>query len=451
MKTLLTSIVLMGLGLGSAALASTGADEHFSPIRSVPGTYGNLRTGEPVLLIRDILPWNGDIMPFFTAAGTVVTSITSDMITSTDLSDYCLIAVTAGTTGYGGDTYYQDNVNAAVGLFTAYVQSGGVMLYQTGTWGGSIMMPGGAYTVLQYDAENTFVGPHYMSTSMPYPVFNGNYASHDDLLDLPASTNVIALGSFGQVVAAEWTLGSGAVLALTQPVECYIPGGVCYGQAPHFNQFETNAIEYARSLGECGDPLPVAAQLSPVRENLCLGESQTMTVTITDENDLPIVGQSVVIDVILGPNQGLSSGTLTTDMFGVAGFTYSSNLSGTDQLVASFTNAMGGAELSNTARLIWDVCTADTRDLAGSFSLQQNYPNPFNPSTSIEFALPQTGFARLTVQNLAGQTVATLVNGMASAGVHSVTFDASGLSSGVYYYTLEQGNLSETRKLVLVK
>lgn len=53
--------------------------------------------------------------------------------------------------------------------------------------------------------------------------------------------------------------------------------------------------------------------------------------------------------------------------------------------------------------------------------------------------------------NLAGQTVATLVEGMAAAGEHSVTFDASGLSSGVYYYTLEQGLQSETRKLVLVK
>jgi len=260
MKALLTTAVL--LTLGASAMADTAT---YDPAMQVPGYYGTYgsRTGEPVLLIRDFLPWGGDIVPFFTNAGTVVTVISSDQIANYDLSDYCLVAITAGTTGYYLPDVYQDNVNAALPLFTSYVQGGGIMLYITGTWGGTIQMPGGAFTQLDYDPENWFAGPHYMATGMPYPNFTGNYASHDDLLGLPGNASIITTGSYSQVTAAEWALGSGAVVAMTHPTECYIPGGYCYPSYSYFNQLETNAIEYARNLGTCGDPLPVDALLTP--------------------------------------------------------------------------------------------------------------------------------------------------------------------------------------------
>jgi hypothetical protein len=448
MKAVTTTVVLLALGLGQVTFADTGSRNQNAQVPSVPGTYGP-RTGEPVLLIRDFLPWGGDIVPFFTAAGTVVTVITSDMITSETLSDYCMVAVTAGTTGYY-DTIYQDNVNAAVGLFTTYVQGGGVMLYQTGTWGGSIILPGGVSTVLNYDNYNYFTGPHYLATGMPYPMFDGNYASHDDLLNLPGTANIIATGTWGQATCAEWTIGSGAVLAMTQPTECYIPGGYCYGIAPHFNQFQSNCIEYARSLGDCGAPIPFA-QLSPTVAVNCLGDPHTVTVTITDDNNQPVVGQDVVIDVVLGPNNGLSSGTLTTDTFGQASFTFTSYVAGTDLLVASFFDAAGLQFFSNTARKIWEECNVDANETAQSFVLGQNYPNPFNPTTTISFTLPETAVAKLTVHNLAGDVVATLVNGMTERGEHQVTFNAENLSSGLYLYRLESMGQVQSGRMLLVK
>ncbi len=86
-----------------------------------------------------------------------------------------------------------------------------------------------------------------------------------------------------------------------------------------------------------------------------------------------------------------------------------------------------------------------------SFELEQNYPNPFNPSTMIRYSLPRSEFVTLTIYNSIGQQVRTLVSREESAGTHSVAFDASGLSSGVYFYRLEAGKYVSTKKLAVLK
>ncbi len=85
------------------------------------------------------------------------------------------------------------------------------------------------------------------------------------------------------------------------------------------------------------------------------------------------------------------------------------------------------------------------------FYLAQNYPNPFNPSTTFEFALPTAQHVTLTVYNVLGQNVSTLVDENLSAGVHQITWDAANVSSGVYFYRLSANNNTETRKMMLLK
>ncbi|HEX2786683.1 MAG TPA: M14 family zinc carboxypeptidase [Ignavibacteria bacterium] len=85
------------------------------------------------------------------------------------------------------------------------------------------------------------------------------------------------------------------------------------------------------------------------------------------------------------------------------------------------------------------------------YSLFQNYPNPFNPSTSIKFDIPKTGFVTLNVYDLLGRQVAQLVNEVKNAGSYNMEFNASNLSSGVYYYKLETADFSDTKKMILIK
>lgn len=85
------------------------------------------------------------------------------------------------------------------------------------------------------------------------------------------------------------------------------------------------------------------------------------------------------------------------------------------------------------------------------FSLSQNYPNPFNPTTSITYQLSTQSHVRLTITDVLGREIVVLVNDEKPIGTYSVNFDASLLSSGLYFYTLQAGNFSETKKLNLLK
>jgi hypothetical protein len=90
-------------------------------------------------------------------------------------------------------------------------------------------------------------------------------------------------------------------------------------------------------------------------------------------------------------------------------------------------------------------------ELPGTFTLAQNFPNPFNPSTTIEYRLATPSFVTLSVFNILGEKVSTLVSGRESAGVHSVVFGAAGLPSGVYLCRIDAGSFSEIKRMLLVR
>ena len=97
------------------------------------------------------------------------------------------------------------------------------------------------------------------------------------------------------------------------------------------------------------------------------------------------------------------------------------------------------------------VSAEDQGLVAQSFELEQNYPNPFNPATEIRFTIPAAGQVQLTVFDVLGREVAVLVNQELAAGAHTATFDAAGLTSGIYLYRLETAGQQMTRKMMLVK
>jgi hypothetical protein len=97
------------------------------------------------------------------------------------------------------------------------------------------------------------------------------------------------------------------------------------------------------------------------------------------------------------------------------------------------------------------VSVGAREEVPGEYALHQNYPNPFNPSTTIWYELPTAGNVKLTVFDMLGQIVATLVSERKQPGTYTVQFDGSGLATGVFFYRLQAGTYVETKKLLLIR
>ena len=144
----------------------------------------------------------------------------------------------------------------------------------------------------------------------------------------------------------------------------------------------------------------------------------------------------------------LNGGGITPDnaFGGSAGY----RLTGSDSCFAVFEGPNGSAVYAASG------CSGTTVGVSNNqipvkFSLSQNYPNPFNPSTSISYDIPKEGFVKLSIYDMVGREVAVLVNDRKVAGSYRVDFNASGLSSGVYFYKIIAGNFTDIKKMMLIK
>ncbi|MFZ1416502.1 MAG: T9SS type A sorting domain-containing protein, partial [Defluviicoccus sp.] len=109
---------------------------------------------------------------------------------------------------------------------------------------------------------------------------------------------------------------------------------------------------------------------------------------------------------------------------------------------------------ARSLRLISDVSVGITNvstETPVGFDLKQNYPNPFNPKTVISYGLQINSFVKLIVYDALGNEVSNLVNEKQNAGTYTVDFDGSNFSSGVYYYRIDAGSFTQTKKMLLIK
>jgi len=102
------------------------------------------------------------------------------------------------------------------------------------------------------------------------------------------------------------------------------------------------------------------------------------------------------------------------------------------------------------------VIVDEPKVLPESFTLHQNYPNPFNPVTTLQYDLPEDAMVNITVFDMMGRVVRTLVNGQQSAGYKSLQWNATNnsgqpISAGLYIYTIQAGEFSQTKKMILLK
>ena len=98
-----------------------------------------------------------------------------------------------------------------------------------------------------------------------------------------------------------------------------------------------------------------------------------------------------------------------------------------------------------------EVTTTLSTNFPDAYSIKAAYPNPFNPSTTLEFELPMETDVSIVIYNLQGQVVSTLIEGAMELGYHSIIWDASQFSSGVYFIQFIAGEYSTTQKLMLIK
>jgi uncharacterized protein (DUF1501 family) len=254
---------------------------------------------------------------------------------------------------------------------------------------------------------------------------------------------VVNIGGFdthsSQVDAANHDLGNHANLlgALAAAVGAFQSDLAALGAEDRvvgmtFSEFGRRIKSNSSGGTDHGTAVPVFVWGKHVKGGI-LGTSpvlRTTTGTLKDNLDMQFDFRNLYADIIrdwLGASQSQIQAVLTTPRY---------------------------TPSSTPVGLIAPGAVADVRVDGGvptAFRLEQNYPNPFNPSTLVRFEIPHSSFVTLEVYNGAGQHVETLVEGDRPAGVHTARFDASGLSSGVYFCRLRAGTFTETRKMLLLR
>ena len=124
---------------------------------------------------------------------------------------------------------------------------------------------------------------------------------------------------------------------------------------------------------------------------------------------------------------------------------------GTNPYYCELHGGSGGSGMAGVINVEPPVSVSGDDPVVTKFELNQNYPNPFNPTTAIKYSIPVSGEVTLKIFNSLGEEVATIVNEFRSAGNYEIIFNATDISSGVYYYQLKAGNLVKTKKMLLLK
>ena len=140
-------------------------------------------------------------------------------------------------------------------------------------------------------------------------------------------------------------------------------------------------------------------------------------------------------------------GTTSTEANPTKEYTFSQEF----EVELTVTDNQGATSTTKSPVNVTVVTSSELENLPTEFTLNQNYPNPFNPTTVINYDIPEATNVVLTVYNMLGQKMTTLVNENKSAGRYSINFDATLFSSGVYIYRLEAGQFVSTKKMMLIK
>lgn len=127
------------------------------------------------------------------------------------------------------------------------------------------------------------------------------------------------------------------------------------------------------------------------------------------------------------------------------------NASGDNPYYCEVHGNAGGMGMSGVITVQAPTGVSSNNIVPNEFELKQNYPNPFNPTTNIQYSISESGKIKLAIYNIIGEEVALLVNGIEGVGFYEVTFSATKLPGGIYFYRLQTKDYTQTKKMILLK
>ena len=203
----------------------------------------------------------------------------------------------------------------------------------------------------------------------------------------------------------------------------------------------------------------LSASPNPVSEGNPVTVTASISRALPDAVTIPLVltagsaeagDYGALASIEIPANEASGTGEITTELDSdTEDETFTVALGDLPGIVAAGTPASVALRITDNTSVISIESPGD--EIPAAFALEQNYPNPFNPSTTIEFALDKTQHVTLSVYDLLGQEVRTLVDGVQPAARYSVSFDASDLASGAYLYALRTEEQTAVKTMALLK
>ena len=267
--------------------------------------------------------------------------------------------------------------------------------------------------------------------------------------------------STGAPTSWSWNFGDGGTSTLQNPSHTYNAAGLytvaltatnAYGSD---NEVKTNYI----TVVEPGSNTSHVANMVVGQRKTGPNYRGTCTVTIRDQGNGPL-GSATVFVSYDGPTSGTLNGVTagdgtvyfeTSTIKGSPSVDWCFEVTDVTHAVYSYDSSANAVTRSCESGWVFSNGVAKEDVMPVEFALDQNYPNPFNPTTSISFALPEAGRVTIEIFNVLGQKVENLADGQFGAGYHSVQWDATRHSSGVYFYRLTTDEFIESKKMMLIK
>jgi hypothetical protein len=304
--------------------------------------------------------------------------------------------------------------------------------------------------MIAYDNDNDGVGEIHIRN------FGNSLALKDEMVQVNNTygigvvPSIINPGTTASDQSSFWNNGYGALLL----IEEYYGGDfnayyhtvndlITHYNQPYYLKMSKLTFGTLATLAQLTDIVPV--EMLTFTATVRDAEVQLLWSTASEINNRGFEIERSVNDNDNFVSIGYVDGKGSSTVINYYSFTDNPQVNGVNQLYYRLKqfDFDGTFNYSNVVNVTFDVPT--------EFMLGQNYPNPFNPSTSIRYFVPEQSFVSIKVYNVMGKEIVTLVNDVKSTGSYELVFDASLLPSGTYFYTLNAGEYSATKKMILVK